>query len=98
MIYKVLVSDEAIFDITEASFWYDSQKKGLGEKFQRDIEIGIEYLSKEPQTLQRRYKNVHIYFTKIFPFGIHYVIEQSSVKVIGVFHTSKNPKNWSNRL
>lgn len=98
MIYKVLVSDEAIFDITEASFWYDSQKKRLSKKFQQDIKKGIDYLSKEPKTLQIRYKNVRIYFTKIFPFGIHYVIQENTVKVIGVFHSNKNPKSWSSRL
>ena len=29
MIYTVLLSDEALFDITEASFWYETQKTGL---------------------------------------------------------------------
>ncbi|TGV00329.1 hypothetical protein [Flavivirga rizhaonensis] len=98
MIYEVLVSDEAIFDITEASFWYDKQKKGLADKFQQDIKIGIDYLSKEPLTIQKKYKDVHIYFTNVFPFGIHYVLKGKTVKIIGVFHTSKDPKNWSKRL
>ena len=54
MIYEVLVSDEAIFDITETSFWYDTQKKGLADKFQQDIKIGIDYLSKEPLSIQKK--------------------------------------------
>lgn len=74
------------------------KKKGLSKKFQKDIRIGLEYLSKEPQTLQKRYKNVRIYFTKVFSFGIHFIIDSDTVKVIGVFHTSKAPKDWSERL
>ncbi|MDO5970033.1 type II toxin-antitoxin system RelE/ParE family toxin [Flavivirga aquimarina] len=98
MSYTVLVSDEAIFDITEASFWYESQKTGLSKKFQKDIKRGIDYISKQPETLQKRYGNVHIYFTNVFPFGIHYIIDKNTIKVIAVFHTSKDPKNWSKRL
>ena len=98
MIYNVLVSDEAVFDITEASFWYDQQNKGLAQKFQQEIKVGIEYLPKEPKSIQIRYKNVDIHCTKIFPFGIHYIIEAKTVKIIAVFHTSKNPTNWSDRI
>ena len=98
MNYNVIVSDEALFDITETSFWYDGKEHGLAKKIQQEIKNSIAYLSKEPQTLQKRYKNVYIYFIKVFPYGIHYIIDKNTVKVIGVFHTSKNPKNWIGRM
>ena len=98
MIYDVLVSDEAIFDIAEASFWYGKKKKELAKKFQEEIKQSIEYLSKEPQTIQKKYKNVHIYFTKTFPFGIHYIMDKKTIKLIAVFHISINPKNWTDKI
>jgi len=35
MSYRVLISDEALFDITEASFWYESQKQDYLKSFKK---------------------------------------------------------------
>lgn len=66
MTYEVKISDEALFDISEAAFWDASKQPDLENKFLNEIKSCIEYLSKEPYTLQKRYFNVRIVFTKIF--------------------------------
>jgi hypothetical protein len=47
---------------------------------------------------KKRYKNLRIHFIKRFPYGIHYLFDGNDIKVFGVFHTSRDPKNWSKRL
>lgn len=98
MIYEVLISDEALFDISEAVYWYTLKQHQLENKFLSEVKIGIEYLSKEPYSLQKRYMDVRIFFIKKFPFGIHFIILDNSVKVIAVFNTHQDPKNWISRF
>ena len=96
--YLLIISDEAYFDISEAYFWYESAKKGLGDQFESSLENSLKQLMISPQQYQERHKNVRIVFLLRFPFGIHYVIEREFIKVIAVFHTSRNPKSWSERF
>ena len=40
-----------------------------------------------------------IYFTKVFPYGIHYqyIAKKNEVHIKAVFHTSRNPQLWKQR-
>ena len=67
-------------------------------RFLSEIKSGVDYLTKQAQSIKERYKNSRVLFLKTYPYGIHYIIEDDKVKVIARFHTRKNPKNWEDRL
>lgn len=96
--YKIQVSEEALFDIEEAVLWYEQQRIGLSYDFELCLEAGIEEVLRNPEAFQKRYKNIKIRFISRFPYGIHYILIENKITVIGVFHTSRSPKNWSKRL
>lgn len=96
--YKIQVSEEALFDIEEAVLWYEQQRIGLSYDFELCLEAGIEEVLRNPEAFQKRYKNIKIRFISRFPYGIHYIFIENKITVIGVFHTSRSPKNWSKRL
>jgi plasmid stabilization system protein ParE len=89
---------EALFDIEDIVFWYESQRMGLSYDFELCLEVGIDEIIRNPEIFQKKYKNVKIRFISRFPYGIHYVFDGNKIKVLGVFHTSRTPKNWSKRL
>ena len=91
-------TDDALFDIEEITKWYEDQRKGLSYDFELCLEAGINEITRTPLAFQKRYKNVKILFINRFPYGIHYVLKSDEIIVIGVFHTSRSPKNWSKRL
>jgi hypothetical protein len=62
------------------------------------LEAGIGEILRNPEAFQKRYKNIKIRFISRFPYGIHYIRIENVITVIGVFHTSRSPKNWSKRL
>jgi len=95
--YQLLISDESRLDILDAFSWYESRRLGLGKDFELCLEAGLNQIQRDPLLFQKRYKNLHIYFIDRFPYGIHYLIEQETVKVFGVFHTSRNPATWKIR-
>ncbi len=74
------------------------QREGLSLNFELCVEAGLEAIQIQPQGYQLKYKNVHVRYIKRFPYGIHYLIEDDLIYVIAVFHTSKSPNSWVDRL
>lgn len=64
--------------------------------FEKTIEKGIASLRTNPEKFQKKYDEVHVYFLKTFPFGIHYKIdfENRVVLIVAFFHTSRDLTNW----
>lgn len=89
---------EALFDVEDVVIWYEEQRIGLSYDFELCLEVGLDEISRNPNAFQKKYKNVKIRFISRFPYGIHYRFEKDEIVVIGVFHTSRSPKNWSKRL
>ena len=98
MIYQLLISDESRLDILDAFSWYESKRTGLGKEFEICLDAGFTQIQNDPFLFQKRYNDLHIYFIKRFPFGIHYLIEANAIKVFGIFHTSRDPGKWTIRL
>lgn len=96
--YSIIFTKEALFDIEDIVLWYEKQRVGLSYDFELCLEAGIAEVSRNPDNFQKRYKKVRIRFISRFPFGIHYLIKENEIIVLGVFHTSRSPKNWSKRI
>lgn len=91
---RIEISEDARLDAMEAVLWYEMQKSGLGLEFQSAFEKTLELISNNPQHYQIRYKDVRICFLERFPYGVHFLSEVETVKILAVFHTVRNPENW----
>lgn len=96
--YKLHFVKEALFDIEDIVLWYEEQRIGLSYDFELCLEAGIDTISRNPDLFQKKYKNIRMHFISRFPYGIHYRVEKDQIIVIGIFHTSRSPKNWNKRL
>ncbi len=96
--YQLLISDESRLDVLDAFSWYESRRIGLGKDFELCLEAGLNQIQRDPSLFQKRYKNLRIYYIHRFPYGIHYLLENTTVKVFGIFHTSRNPVSWKTRM
>ncbi|MCD0470294.1 type II toxin-antitoxin system RelE/ParE family toxin [Flavobacterium sp. JAS] len=96
--HRIRFIKEALFDVEDVVIWYEEQRIGLSYDFELCLEAGLNEISRNPNAFQKKYKNVKIRFISRFPYGIHYRFEKDEIIVIGVFHTSRSPKNWSKRL
>lgn len=95
---RVRFVKEALLDVEDVVLWYEEQRMGLSYDFELCLEAGLDEISRNPDAFQKKYKNIKIRFISRFPYGIHYRFEKDEIVVIGVFHTSRSPKNWSKRL
>ena len=97
---KKKISTFAKTDLSDASKWYEKQQKGLGKRFLNEMKEAFELICQTPENFQIRYDDYRIYFTKVFPYGIHYqyIIDKNEIHIKAVFHTSRSPQIWEQRL
>tara|TARA_B100000780_G_C21051209_1_gene422177 strand:- start:840 stop:1139 length:300 start_codon:yes stop_codon:yes gene_type:complete len=96
--YHLLISDEAKLDILDAHSWYQQHQLNLGHEFITNLDAAFTLLIQNPHSFQTKYKQIRICYLARFPFGIHYLIDNDEVKVVAVFHSSRDPKKWGDRL
>lgn len=97
MNYTVVYHTDVEKDITLAKKWYKEQTNGLEKRFAQAVKQTIKHVIENPLLFKVRYKKNRIAFTKIFPFGVHYVFDQNTntIYILAVLHTSLNPdNNW----
>lgn len=97
--YKAIILPLAKEDIREAAMWYNKQQKGLGKRFTTEIRENVLFIRQNPKASNVRYGGIRIAVLNVFPFMIHFTIEEKNKTVIvsAVLHTSRDPKLWENR-
>ena len=97
---KKTISTFAKADLSDASKWYEEQQKGLGKRFLNEMKAAFETICNNPVGFPIRYDDYRIYYTKTFPYGIHYqyVVSKNEIHIKAVFHTARNPQIWEQRI
>ncbi len=93
---KKIITSYAKTDLSDISKWYEKQQKGLGKRFLNEMKEAFETICETPTGFQVRYDDYRIYFTKIFPYGIHYqyIANNNEIHIKAIFHTAQNPQKW----
>ncbi len=102
MTAKVLLLDEAIAELEEASVWYEAQRAGLGHAFLAAVDRTIDHVSRWPFTgalvdgvdssLEVRRMPVGS-----FPYYLAYTSAEQSITVLAVAHDRRRPRYWAGR-
>ena len=89
MQYFIELSDEAKLTIKEVLEYYATISISIKDRFEVEITKSIELLFKNPLHHQVRYRKVRIAFTEVFPYGIHYIVENEYIYVLKILHTKR---------
>lgn len=97
--YEAILLRLARQDISDVAKWYNSKKKGLGKRFTKEVRSIVKFICKNPETFEIRYDDTRCAVLKVFPYMIHYTIdeENKAIIIVAVFHTSLNPYKWKKR-
>ena len=98
MTAELIVAPEATQDIVEAYAWYEGQRPGLGQEFLTCVEACIESIRRGPETHAVVHENYRRGLLRRFPYAVFYEYEAGAVTVYGVFHASRDPNKWRQRL
>jgi hypothetical protein len=90
--YRLAYFIEAREDISAAKNWYFGQLPGLEVRFAKDVKRAIERLRSTPFSHSIRYKNIRIAHPDVFPYSIHYYIDEDMkrIVIIGVVHSRRD--------
>ena len=89
--YKVLYLDEVENDIAVAKRWYAEQQKDLDLRFAEAVRQTLLNIVKMPSAYAVRYRNIRIAYTKVFPYNVHFYIDEmkAQVVIIGIVHNKR---------
>ena len=98
--FTVFISDEAEADIDSGFIWYEIQKKSLGLAFIRNIKNSINKIRINPYKYPKVKYGIRKHLIEKFPYCVYYTVDiiENSIKVIAVFHNSRNPNVWKKRV
>jgi len=96
--FKIELSDEAEIDFDSSyEYFYDENPK-VAETFFQRINISLKNIKRAPLSFPVVHKTLRKYTVIKFPFVIYYQVEEFVIKVIAIFHTSRDPKIWNERV
>jgi plasmid stabilization system protein ParE len=98
MAAKLIVAPEAEQDLAEAYDWYEAQRIGLGEDFLSCVDARIRSICRAPQMCAFVHESYRRALVRRFPYAIFYEHAEGVVTVYCVFHTSRDPERWRERL
>ena len=95
---ELIIAPEAQKDLEEAYGWYEDRRPGLGEEFLGCVDARIQAIRRIPELYPKIYEKYRRSLVRRFPYTIFYEYANGKVYVYSIFHTSRNPEKWRNRL
>lgn len=85
-------------DVAEVYSWYEEQRTGLGADWLLCLEETLERISRNPELFVRVRKHIRCAMLHRFPYNVFFQIDEKSVLIYGVFHTSRDSRHWQSRI
>lgn len=98
MSYLLVIKPSAENDITDIYTWYNQEQRGVGDTFIDQLEKSLEFIKKNPEQYQIRYKDIRMVKVNQFPICLHYTIEGNTVFIHAALSTSRDPQRWKKRI
>lgn len=84
-------------EMSDAAEWYEHRREGLGEEFIEEVEFALLQAAESPRRFPRVFGKTREVAVRRFPFCIYYREDDARVIVLGVIHTSRDPRIWQAR-
>jgi plasmid stabilization system protein ParE len=98
MAAELVVTPETEQDILEVYAWYENRRAGLGAEYLSCVDACIEAICRSPEMHAVIQENYRRGLVRRFPYAVFYEYAEGRVTVYGVFHTSRDPNKWHQRL
>jgi toxin ParE1/3/4 len=88
---------QAQMEFDESFDHYERERPGLGVEFLSAIRTMLQHIAANPQFYAVVHRNVREAIVPRFPFCIYYVHRSTCIRVLSIFHTSRDPQVWQGR-
>lgn len=96
--YSLEISEEAEKDFDSSYEYYYEESPIVADAFFQRINVSLEIIKKSPLLFREIHNTLRRFIVKQFPFVIYYQVVGNTIKVMAIFHSSRNPKIWTGRI
>lgn len=93
----IIFQPEARAEFDDAYDYYEGRGKGLGEAFADKVHEVLDRIAVMPKMHAKVLGEVRKAVVTRFPYCVYYREEPSCVRILSVFHTSRDPRIWQSR-
>jgi plasmid stabilization system protein ParE len=94
---KLKISPFAELDLHESIKFYNEQSEGLGQDFYQTVVSAFERIKNNPGQFPKLYQEMRKVSIKRFPFLVFFEVKGDNCYILGIFHSSQNPKIMKTR-
>jgi plasmid stabilization system protein ParE len=94
MMLQIIYSERALKELSESFIWYQNQQIGLGDRFQEEINLKLDFITNHPNSFPIKKGSMREILLNDFPFSVTYTYNtvESVVLITSIFHNKRNPK------
>jgi plasmid stabilization system protein ParE len=93
----VILDPEARHEFDQGYDYYEGRRPGLGETFADAVQVVLDRIGVTPQLHRIVFGDIRRAVVLGFPYCVYYRQEAARVRVLSVFHTSRDPHIWQSR-
>jgi hypothetical protein len=97
MAVELTIAPEAELDLAEAYVWYEGRRAGGGGVPERG-RCFLESIRRLPEMYPVVHESYRRSLIRRFPYAVFYEQSEATVTIYAVFHTSRDPDKWRQRL
>lgn len=95
---EINLNEESQTDLEETYFWYAEVSENLSKRFEEELYLSLEKISKQPLMYPKVVDEVRQYVMDNFPFYIFYLIDKKEISVVAIINQSRNPNYLKKRI
>ncbi len=94
---RIQLRREARQEFDEAAHWYWEQDPQLRIEFVEEIKATFERIRELPEAFPVVHRGLRRAIAHRFPYAVFFRVDDTTVFVAAVIHTSRDPKRWQGR-
>jgi toxin ParE1/3/4 len=94
---RLIFRRDARTELRAAVRWYEERRRGLGERFKAVVQAALDRITADPTRFGKVYGEVRRALVTHFPYMIFFRVYADRIRVISVFHASRDPAIWQGR-
>lgn len=88
---KIILSEQAKFEIEDSEEYYNLQQENLGNTFKSDLKDSIRNIEKFPNLYPNINEKIKRSVLHRFPFSIYYTVKTDYILILSVAHQHRKP-------
>jgi plasmid stabilization system protein ParE len=84
-------------EIDDAYNWYEQRQPGLGRDFLNEVERVLAEMTANPARYGFAHVDIREGLLTRFPYAVYYRVLADRIRVLAVYHTSRDPSGWQAR-